>query len=67
MGSATALVPTRLLIVQKKTMVRMLHEQHELADRFITCMLSRNIRIEEDLKLELVRMQSADVQQAPAS
>jgi CRP/FNR family transcriptional regulator, cyclic AMP receptor protein len=49
MGSATALVPTRLLIVQKKTMVRMLHEQHELADRFIGYMLSRNIRIEEDL------------------
>jgi CRP-like cAMP-binding protein len=49
MGSATALVPTRLLIVQKKTMVRMLHEQHALADRFITYILSRNIRIEEDL------------------
>jgi CRP/FNR family transcriptional regulator, cyclic AMP receptor protein len=42
MGSATALV-------QKKTMVRMLHEQHALADRFITYILSRNIRIEEDL------------------
>jgi CRP/FNR family cyclic AMP-dependent transcriptional regulator len=49
MGSAAALVPTRLLIVQKKAMVRMLHEQPELADRFITYMLSRNIRIEEDL------------------
>ena len=49
MGSAAALIPTRLLIVQKKTMVRMLHEQPELADRFITYMLSRNIRIEEDL------------------
>ena len=49
MGSATALIPTRLLIVQRKTMVRMLHEQHALADRFITYILSRNIRIEEDL------------------
>jgi CRP/FNR family transcriptional regulator, cyclic AMP receptor protein len=49
MGSATALISTRLLIVQKKTMVRMLHEQPELADRFITYILSRNIRIEEDL------------------
>ena len=49
MGSATALIPTRLLIVQKKTMVRMLHEQPDLADRFITYILSRNIRIEEDL------------------
>jgi CRP/FNR family cyclic AMP-dependent transcriptional regulator len=49
MGSATALIPTRLLIVQKRAMVRMLHEQPELADRFITYILSRNIRIEEDL------------------
>ena len=49
MGSATALVPTRLLIVEKKKMVRLLHEQHALADRFITYVLSRNIRIEEDL------------------
>ena len=49
MGSATALIPTRLLIVEKKTMVRMLHEQHALADRFMAYVLSRNIRIEEDL------------------
>lgn len=49
MGSATALLPTRLLIVEKKTMVRMLHEQHALADRFMTYVLARNIRIEEDL------------------
>jgi CRP/FNR family transcriptional regulator, cyclic AMP receptor protein len=49
MGSATALVPTRLLIVEKKTMVRMLQEQPALADRFIAYVLARNIRIEEDL------------------
>ena len=49
MGSATALLPTRLLIVEKKTMVRMLHAQHALADRFMTYVLARNIRIEEDL------------------
>ena len=49
MGSAIALVPTRLLVVEKKKMVRMLHEQHALADRFITYVLARNIRIEEDL------------------
>ena len=49
MGSATALVPTRLLVVEKKRMVRMLHEQHALADRFIEYVLARNIRIEEDL------------------
>jgi CRP-like cAMP-binding protein len=49
MGSATALVPTRLLVVEKKKMMRMLHEQPALADRFIAYVLARNIRIEEDL------------------
>jgi CRP/FNR family transcriptional regulator, cyclic AMP receptor protein len=49
MGSATALAPTRLLVVQKKRMVRVLHEEHALADRFMAYVLSRNVRIEEDL------------------
>ena len=30
-------------------MVRLLHNQHALSDRFIAHMLARNIRIEEDL------------------
>ena len=30
-------------------MVRLLHSQHAMSDRFISHMLSRNIRIEEDL------------------
>jgi CRP-like cAMP-binding protein len=30
-------------------MIRVLHHEHEFSDRFITYMLSRNIRIEEDL------------------
>ena len=30
-------------------MVRLLHRQHAMSDRFIAHMLSRNIRIEEDL------------------
>ena len=30
-------------------MLRALHEQHALSDRFITYMLSRNIRVEADL------------------
>ena len=30
-------------------MVRVLHVEHEFSDRFISYMLSRNIRIEEDL------------------
>ena len=49
MGTATAVVPTTVLRIQKREMVRTLHEQPEFADRFLTHMLSRNIRIEEDL------------------
>ena len=30
-------------------MMKVLHEQHDLSDRFITHMLSRNVRIEQDL------------------
>ena len=30
-------------------MIRVLHKQHELSDRFITHILARNIRVEEDL------------------
>ena len=49
MGTATALVPTTVLRIQKAAMMRSLHEQSALSDRFIAHMLARNIRIEEDL------------------
>ncbi len=49
MGTATAVVPTAVLRIQKREMVRMLHDRSEFADRFLAHMLSRNIRIEEDL------------------
>ena len=49
MGSATALTPSVILLVAKEKMVRLLHKQHAMSDRFIAHMLSRNIRIEEDL------------------
>ena len=48
-SSATAIVPTHVLMIEKKEMLRVLREEHELADRFITFMLARNVRIEEDL------------------
>jgi CRP/FNR family transcriptional regulator, cyclic AMP receptor protein len=47
--AATAITATRILTVPKQQMIRLLHDQHSLSDRFITYMLSRNIRIEEDL------------------
>jgi len=49
MGTATANTASSLLLVEKAQMVRLLHDQHALSDRFITHMLARNIRIEEDL------------------
>jgi CRP/FNR family transcriptional regulator, cyclic AMP receptor protein len=48
-GSATAITLTAVLVIEKKEMIRVLHHEHAFSDRFITYMLSRNIRIEEDL------------------
>jgi CRP/FNR family transcriptional regulator, cyclic AMP receptor protein len=48
-GSATAVTASSILLVDKDEMLRLLHKQHALSDRFIAHMLARNIRIEEDL------------------
>src|SRR2546422_8897716 len=47
MGSATAITGSTVLLVDKDQMVRLLHKQHSLSDRFIAHMLARYIRIEE--------------------
>jgi CRP/FNR family transcriptional regulator, cyclic AMP receptor protein len=49
MATATAIVPTSILFIQKNEMMRALSAEHALSDLFITHMLTRNIRIEEDL------------------
>lgn len=49
MGSATAVSASAILLVAKPAMVRLLHKQPAMSDRFIAHMLARNIRIEEDL------------------
>jgi CRP/FNR family transcriptional regulator, cyclic AMP receptor protein len=49
MGSAAAITPSVILRINKEKMVRLLHRQHAMSDRFIAHMLARNIRIEEDL------------------
>ena len=49
MGTATAITPTSLLVIEKDEMIRVLHAEHAFSDRFVSYMLSRNIRIEEDL------------------
>jgi CRP-like cAMP-binding protein len=48
-GTATAVTATTVLMIEKKEMSRMLHAEHAFSDRFIAHMLSRNIRVEEDL------------------
>jgi CRP-like cAMP-binding protein len=49
MGTAQATTDSTILLVQKNRMVRLLRTQRAMSDRFITHMLARNIRIEEDL------------------
>jgi CRP-like cAMP-binding protein len=48
-STATAITPTTLLVIEKNEMVRVLHTEHAFSDRFISYMLSRNIRTEEAL------------------
>ena len=47
--TATAIAPTVLQVIERNEMMRALHADHGLADRFLSYMLSRNIRVEEDL------------------
>ena len=49
MGMATAIEPTSILFIEKAEMMRVLSREHALSDLFIAHMLTRNIRIEEDL------------------
>jgi CRP-like cAMP-binding protein len=49
MTTASTIAPTTLLVIEKNEVIRVLHEQHEFSDRFITHMLARNTRVEEDL------------------
>ncbi|HWZ97243.1 MAG TPA: Crp/Fnr family transcriptional regulator [Candidatus Dormibacteraeota bacterium] len=49
MATATTIAQTTALVIEKKEMMRVLHGEHEFSDRFITYMLARNIRTEEDL------------------
>ena len=48
-GTAAAMTPCTVFVIQKKEMARVLHAKHAFSDRFIAYMLARNIQIEEDL------------------
>ena len=47
--TANAMIATRVRIIPKGQMIRLIHERQELSQRFIAHMLARNIRIEEDV------------------
>jgi len=49
MATASAMSACTIIVVDKGEMVRQLHAQAAFADRFLRHMLTRNIRIEEDL------------------
>jgi len=48
-ASATAIVPSAVLRIEKGEMLRVLQKERELSGYFISYLLSRNLRIEEDL------------------
>ena len=48
-GNATAHAASTIVAIDKADLHRLLHEQHALSDGFIAHLLTRNIRIEEDL------------------
>ena len=49
MCSATAMTNCTLMRIDKKAMMEVLHREHAFADLFVTHLLTRNIRYEEDL------------------
>jgi CRP/FNR family cyclic AMP-dependent transcriptional regulator len=50
---AVAVQPVSVLAINKNEMLRVIHAEHEFSDRFISHMLKRNVRIEEDLADQL--------------
>jgi len=49
MRTATAITPTDLQVIKRNEMIRALHAEHALSYHFLSYLLSRNIRLEEDL------------------
>jgi len=49
MSTASAVQRSTVIRVEKETMIRLLHQEPEFAERFVAYLLSRNIRMEEDL------------------
>jgi len=49
MSTASAIQPSSIIRVGRTTMIRLLHREPEFAEVFTAYLLSRNVRIEEDL------------------
>ncbi len=49
MCSATAMTDCSVMKIDKKSMMEVLHREHEFSDMFVAYLLTRNIRYEEDL------------------
>jgi CRP/FNR family transcriptional regulator, cyclic AMP receptor protein len=48
-ATATAMTQGCALVIDKSEMLRILHAEHEFSDRFISYMVTRHLRTEEDL------------------
>jgi CRP-like cAMP-binding protein len=57
LAAATAMTDCTIMRMDKPTMVRVLHEEPMLADRFMAHLLTRNTRVEEDLGRSVVQFQ----------
>ena len=49
MSSAAAMTDCSVMRIEKKSMIEVLHREHEFSDLFVAYLLTRNIRYEEDL------------------
>jgi CRP-like cAMP-binding protein len=49
MSTALALTDSSVIRIERKVMMQVLHQQHEMSDMFVAYLLARNIRYEEDL------------------
>ena len=49
MATATALMESSIVRLPKETMIKALHRDGAFSEMFITYLLSRNLRMEEDL------------------
>src|ERR1700682_4682199 len=65
MVTATAIAPLNATSIDKKEMMRVLHDEQEFAEKFIHYMLERNIKVEADLVDQLFNSSEKRLARAP--